>query len=161
MTRRGSGSKTSVDRSTATRPMRGRIGARMTQKTGTHPYLWVAVAFVLMAAGSGLAMPPSTAAIVGSLPPAKAGVGSAVNDLTREVGGTLGIAVMGSVVSSLYRSDIATTANRLRWITVGPVGQPGTSIVLQPAAADPGVTEDERRTIVEMMAKRTYAIILL
>jgi catechol 2,3-dioxygenase-like lactoylglutathione lyase family enzyme len=49
----------------------------------------------------------------------------------------------------------------MRWITVGPVGQPGTSIVLYPPAADPGVTEDERRTITEMMAKGTYATILL
>jgi uncharacterized glyoxalase superfamily protein PhnB len=49
----------------------------------------------------------------------------------------------------------------MRWITVGPVGQPGTSIVLEPPAADPGVTDDERRTIAEMMAKGTYAIILL
>ena len=45
----------------------------------------------------------------------------------------------------------------MRWITVGPVGQPGTSIVLHPPAADPGVTEDERKTIAEMMAKGTYA----
>jgi catechol 2,3-dioxygenase-like lactoylglutathione lyase family enzyme len=45
----------------------------------------------------------------------------------------------------------------LRWITVGPPGQPGTSIVLHPPAVDPGITEDERRTIVEMMAKGTYA----
>jgi predicted enzyme related to lactoylglutathione lyase len=49
----------------------------------------------------------------------------------------------------------------LRWITVGPPGQPGTSIVLHPPAADPGVTDDERRTIAEMMAKGTYAVILL
>ena len=49
----------------------------------------------------------------------------------------------------------------MRWITVGPVDQPGTSIVLEPPAADPGVTEDERRTIVEMMAKGTYARTLL
>ena len=49
----------------------------------------------------------------------------------------------------------------MRWITVGPAGQPGTSIVLQPPAADPGITDDERRTIVEMMAKGTYAGILL
>src|ERR1044071_3474754 len=47
----------------------------------------------------------------------------------------------------------------MRWITVGPVGQPGTSIVLYPPAASPGVTDDERRTIAEMMAKGTYAII--
>jgi predicted enzyme related to lactoylglutathione lyase len=49
----------------------------------------------------------------------------------------------------------------MRWITVGPAGQPGTSIVLEPPAADPGVTDDERRTITEMMAKGTYAGILL
>jgi catechol 2,3-dioxygenase-like lactoylglutathione lyase family enzyme len=49
----------------------------------------------------------------------------------------------------------------MRWITVGPVGQPGTSIVLYPPAASPGVTDDERRTIAEMMAKGTYAIIVL
>jgi uncharacterized glyoxalase superfamily protein PhnB len=49
----------------------------------------------------------------------------------------------------------------MRWITVGPVGQPDTSIVLHPPAADPGITEDERRTIAEMMAKGTYATIIL
>ena len=49
----------------------------------------------------------------------------------------------------------------MRWITVGPAGQPGTSIVLHPPAVDPGITDDERRTIAEMMAKGTYAGILL
>jgi len=49
----------------------------------------------------------------------------------------------------------------MRWITVGPKGQPDTSIVLHPPAADPGVAEDERRTIAEMMAKGTYAMIVL
>ena len=49
----------------------------------------------------------------------------------------------------------------MRWITVGPAGQPGTSIVLYPPAATPGVTDDERRTIAEMMAKGTYGWILL
>ncbi len=49
----------------------------------------------------------------------------------------------------------------MRWITVGPAGQPGTSIVLHPPAVGPGITDDERRTIAEMMAKGTYAIILL
>ena len=49
----------------------------------------------------------------------------------------------------------------MRWITVGPADQPGTSIVLHPPGADPGITDDERRTIVEMMAKGTYAVIVL
>lgn len=49
----------------------------------------------------------------------------------------------------------------MRWITIGPAGQPGTSIVLAPPAAYPGITDEERRTITEMMAKGTYAMILL
>jgi predicted enzyme related to lactoylglutathione lyase len=49
----------------------------------------------------------------------------------------------------------------MRWITVGPLAQPSTSIVLNPPAADPGITDNERRTIAEMMAKGTYAVILL
>jgi uncharacterized glyoxalase superfamily protein PhnB len=51
--------------------------------------------------------------------------------------------------------------NGMRWITVGPADQPGTSIVLYPPEATPGITDDERRTITEMMAKGTYASILL
>ncbi|PKN82583.1 MAG: glyoxalase [Chloroflexi bacterium HGW-Chloroflexi-9] len=57
------------------------------------------------------------------------------------------------------RNDVGYAG--MRWITVGPAGQPGTSIVLQPPFADPGITEDERRTITEMMAKGTYAMLLL
>jgi catechol 2,3-dioxygenase-like lactoylglutathione lyase family enzyme len=49
----------------------------------------------------------------------------------------------------------------MRWITVGPPGQPGTSIVLHPPGADPGVTDEERRVIAEMMAKGTYGSIVL
>jgi catechol 2,3-dioxygenase-like lactoylglutathione lyase family enzyme len=49
----------------------------------------------------------------------------------------------------------------MHWITVGPPDQPGTSIVLYPPAATPGITDDERRTIAEMMAKGTYASINL
>jgi len=52
------------------------------------------------------------------------------------------------------RNDVGY--NGMRWITVGPPEQPGTSIVLHPPAADPGITDDERRTITEMMAKGTY-----
>ncbi|MDT5076401.1 MAG: hypothetical protein QOJ80_1038 [Mycobacterium sp.] len=48
---------------------------------------------------------------------------------------------------------------KMRWLTVGPPNQPGTSIVLHPPAAYPGTTDDERRIIAEMMAKGTYAII--
>jgi uncharacterized glyoxalase superfamily protein PhnB len=51
--------------------------------------------------------------------------------------------------------------NGLHWITVGPKGQPGTSIVLHPPAATPGLTDEERRTIGEMMAKGSYAMVIL
>jgi uncharacterized glyoxalase superfamily protein PhnB len=57
------------------------------------------------------------------------------------------------------RNDVGR--GTMRWITVGPPSQPGTSIVLCPPAVDPGITSDERRTITEMMAKGTYGIILL
>jgi len=57
------------------------------------------------------------------------------------------------------RSDVGS--GTMRWIAVGPADQPGTSILLAPPAADPGVTDDERRTIVEMMAKGTYGWIML
>jgi catechol 2,3-dioxygenase-like lactoylglutathione lyase family enzyme len=49
----------------------------------------------------------------------------------------------------------------MRWITVGPAGQPGTSIVLEPPAGGHGITDDERRTIAEMMAKGTFAHLIL
>jgi len=57
------------------------------------------------------------------------------------------------------RNDVGK--GTMRWITVGPAGQPGTSILLAPPAADPGITDDERRTIAEMMAKGTYGWITL
>jgi catechol 2,3-dioxygenase-like lactoylglutathione lyase family enzyme len=57
------------------------------------------------------------------------------------------------------RNDVGY--GQMRWITVGPADQPGTSIVLHPPAVDPGITEDERRTVREMMAKGTYAMILM
>ncbi|MDI3419595.1 VOC family protein [Streptomyces luteolus] len=57
------------------------------------------------------------------------------------------------------RSDVGQGS--MRWITVGPAGQPDTSILLAPPAADPGITEEERRIIAEMMAKGTYGWILL
>jgi catechol 2,3-dioxygenase-like lactoylglutathione lyase family enzyme len=57
------------------------------------------------------------------------------------------------------RTDVGN--GKMRWITVGPADQPDTSILLAPPATDPGITDDERRTIAEMMAKGTYGWILL
>ena len=69
------------------------------------------------------------------------------------------LAFYRDVLGFEVRLDVGS--GRMRWITVGPPGGTGTAIVLHPPAADPGVTEDERRTIAEMMAKGTYAIIQL
>jgi hypothetical protein len=62
----------------------------------------VLASLVVLSAGLALVMAPATESIMGSLPRAKAGVGSAVNDTTRQVGGALGVAVLGSVMSSTY-----------------------------------------------------------
>ncbi|MFE6051471.1 VOC family protein [Kitasatospora sp. NPDC056446] len=57
------------------------------------------------------------------------------------------------------RNDVGGGA--MRWITVGPADQPGVSLVLEPPAIDQGITEDERKTVTEMMAKGTYARLVL
>ncbi|CAL9481887.1 hypothetical protein SUDANB121_03070 [Nocardiopsis dassonvillei] len=69
------------------------------------------------------------------------------------------LAFYRDVLGFEVRNDVGQ--GRMRWITVGPAGQPDTSILLAPPAADPGISEDERRTIAEMMAKGTYGWILL
>ncbi|MFC4948650.1 VOC family protein [Pseudonocardia sp. GCM10023141] len=69
------------------------------------------------------------------------------------------LAFYRDVLGFEVRSDVGS--GTMRWIAVGPPGQPGTSILLAPPCADPGVTEIERRTITEMMAKGTYGWIML
>ena len=66
-----------------------------------------------MAAGMALLMPPTTNAIVTSLPPDKAGVASAVNDTTREVGGAIGIALLGTLMTSGYQSSLGSATDTL------------------------------------------------
>jgi uncharacterized glyoxalase superfamily protein PhnB len=65
----------------------------------------------------------------------------------------------GDTLGFEVRNDVGY--NGMHWITVGPADQPGISIVLYPPGADPGITDDERRTITEMMAKGTYAMATL
>jgi EmrB/QacA subfamily drug resistance transporter len=78
----------------------------LTQADVGSGYAIVAAAEVLLGFGMGTAMAPATEAIMGSLPIAKASVGSAVNDATRTTGGALGVAVLGSLLSSGYRADM-------------------------------------------------------
>ena len=88
--------------------------------TATSPYLLVMTMFCVMSVGMGMTMAPATESVMGSLPRAKAGVGSAVNDTTRQVGGALGVAVIGSVVSSVYLHHIDDLA--------GPFGLSGAAL---------------------------------
>ena len=74
------------------------------------PYVVVISYFVVMASGMGMTMAPATESVMGALPRDKAGVGSAVNDTTRQVGGALGVAIIGSIVSSIYAGRVAPIA---------------------------------------------------
>jgi EmrB/QacA subfamily drug resistance transporter len=80
------------------------IAATVTTTTG---YGRLAIALLFLGAGMGLAGAPATESIMGSLPPARANIGSAVNDTTRELGGALGIAIVGSIMSSLYTIQVS------------------------------------------------------
>src|SRR4051812_18326235 len=79
------------------------VASTSTVDSGYGP---VMLAMVLMGAGMGLSVAPATESIMGALPLHQAGVGSAVNDTSREVGGALGVAIVGSMLSSLYSSDL-------------------------------------------------------
>jgi len=131
------------------------LGARLAVRLGTKLvvasgllamsvfYLWVATAsattgygtiaaqMVVLGTGMGLTSAPATDAIMGVVPKAKAGVGSAVNDATRLLGGTLGVAVIGSVYASLYASRLAT---------VLPIGLPATVVRAAHASVGAGLT---------------------
>ena len=78
----------------------------MTQLQADTPYVNIFWRLMLMAAGMGLTMAPATDSVMGSLPLFKAGVGSAVNDTTRQVGGAMGVAVVGSVLATTYGARI-------------------------------------------------------
>lgn len=78
-----------------------------------HSSLWVLeVIFALQGAGMAMVMPPATNAIMGSLPRERAGIGSSVNNTVRQVGGALGVAVLGTVLSASYRNRIRPTLDR-------------------------------------------------
>jgi EmrB/QacA subfamily drug resistance transporter len=80
----------------------------VTSAASTTGYGTIAAQMVVLGTGMGLTSAPATEAIMGVVPKAKAGVGSAVNDATRLLGGTLGVAIIGSVYASLYASRLAT-----------------------------------------------------
>jgi predicted MFS family arabinose efflux permease len=74
---------------------------------GTSTQYWVlAVGLLVLGAGMGAAMTPATSAITSALPRRQQGIASAMNDLSREVGGALGIAVLGSIMTAVYRNHL-------------------------------------------------------
>jgi MFS family permease len=77
------------------------------------PPLLSEAGLALLGAGIGLAMPPSTGAIMSALPPAKAGVGSAINDLDRELGGAFGVGLLGSLTLARYKEDVTAAHHTL------------------------------------------------
>jgi hypothetical protein len=79
--------------------------------TADSSYLRVILNMCAMSVGMGLTMAPATESVMGSLPREKAGVGSAVNDTTRQVGGALGVAAIGSIVASVYAASVDKAAS--------------------------------------------------
>jgi MFS transporter, DHA2 family, multidrug resistance protein len=87
------------------------IGLLLLSTIGTDTAYPVVISFyIVMAMGMGMTMAPATESVMGALPREKAGVGSAINDTTRQVGGALGVAIIGSIVSSIYGQRVATAA---------------------------------------------------
>jgi EmrB/QacA subfamily drug resistance transporter len=84
--------------------------AWISQASTTTPYEVIVLQMLMMGTGLGLTATPATESILSVLPAAKAGIGSAVNDATREAGGTLGVAVVGSVYTSLFTATLGSSA---------------------------------------------------
>jgi EmrB/QacA subfamily drug resistance transporter len=132
----------------------GRIGTRAVVTSGLillgSSFAWIALSptfmpydrvvgqMVLMGLGLGFTTAPATESILSVLPPAKAGVGSAVNDATREVGGTLGVAVLGSIFTSLYAHHLTTTSFRLLPTDVVSTAQNSVAAALATVGSAPG-----------------------
>jgi hypothetical protein len=133
--------------------MAGFYGWASTTTVGTS-YPTIALQMVIYGIGMGLTSAPATEAIMGAVPRAKAGVGSAVNDATRLLGGTLGVAIIGSVYASLYGSrlsadlphrlpaSLADSAHRSAGAaltlanTLGATGHPGIAQAVRDATAN-------------------------
>jgi EmrB/QacA subfamily drug resistance transporter len=117
----------------------GRVGTRRVVMTGLSflgfafgwiavsstfmPYHWIVIQMMFMGLGLGLTTAPATESILSVLPAAKAGVGSAVSDATREAGGTLGVAVLGSIFTSLYASHLGASSFAAQSVAVVNAGK--------------------------------------
>src|SRR5207302_767675 len=112
------------------------LGLLLLAQSDVHtPYWHLVIAIVTMAVGMGLSMAPSTTGIMASLPLRKAGVGSAVNDTTRELGGALGVAVLGSLLASKFTAALPASARAAVQSSLG--GALGVAHSLPPAVGGP------------------------
>jgi EmrB/QacA subfamily drug resistance transporter len=85
----------------------------LSRLTSHTPYWYIILSFIPFSSGMALSMSPMTASIMSAVPPRRAGMGSAMNDATRELGAALGVAVLGSIAASRYRSQIAPALSSL------------------------------------------------
>ncbi len=120
------------------------VAATVTTSSG---YGRLAIALVFMGAGMGLAGAPATESIMGSLPPARANIGSAVNDTTRELGGALGVAIVGSIMSSLYASGLPAGAPAAAGESLGAA-----------VAAGGGIADAAREAFVHAMSRASIVV---
>ena len=119
----------------------GMAWASRVPATDGYPHL--VVAMCMLSCGMGLVMAPATESIMGSLPPAKAGVGSAMNDTTRQMGGALGVAVIGSILATSYRPGVTDALTSLGAPSeVITRAQDSVSGAVQAAASLPGPLGD-------------------
>ena len=118
----------------------------------------LAVALLFMGAGMGLAGAPATESIMGALPPERANIGSAVNDTTRELGGALGVAVVGSIMSSLYATGLA---DRLPAPLAAAARESLGAGVQAGGSAGAEVAEAARAAFVHAMSRASIAVALV
>ncbi|HEY2301508.1 MAG TPA: MFS transporter, partial [Acidimicrobiales bacterium] len=120
-------------------------------------YGLVAAVLALLGIGLGCVMTPATNSIMGSLPLAKAGVGSAVNDTTRQIGGALGVAILGSITNVVYRSTVQSSASfkalaaTARATVRGGIGNALVTAGSLPSAARSQLALDAKRSFVHAM----------
>ena len=123
------------------------IAATLTTSSG---YGRLGIALVFMGAGMGLAGAPATESIMGSLPRERANIGSAVNDTTRELGGALGVAIVGSIMSSLYATQLPDRVPAAARESLGAAVQ-----------ASPDIADAAREAFVQAMSAASIVVALV
>jgi EmrB/QacA subfamily drug resistance transporter len=128
---------------------------------------------VLLAIGMGCVMAPATESIMGSLPPSKAGVGSAMNDTTRQMGGALGVAILGSILASVYQPNVESQLSAIGVVdpalsaAVDSVGGAVQGVVPAVAQTNPALAEQIKQIAIneyvagQHLAMRVGALVIL